>query len=150
MEFWYAIGLTPANIIRMWKNHLLIAFRNLSRNKAFSVINILGLVGLLSFMVEQKTKEIGVRKVIGASIVNISYLLSRDFLRLIVIAFLIAAPVAWYIMNQWLKGFAYQTAISWWVFAATVGGAIFITGVAVGYQTIRAALANPVRSLRSE
>jgi putative ABC transport system permease protein len=114
------------------------------------VINILGLVGLLSFMVEQKTKEIGVRKVLGASIVNISYLLSRDFLRLIVIAFLIAAPVAWYIMNQWLKGFAYQTAISWWVFAATVGGAIFITGVAVGYQTIRAALANPVRSLRSE
>lgn len=114
------------------------------------VINILGLVGLLSFMVEQKTKEIGVRKVLGASIANISYLLSRDFLRLIVIAFLIAAPVAWYIMKQWLKGFAYPTEISWWVFAATVGGAIFITGVAVGYQTIRAALANPVKNLRSE
>jgi putative ABC transport system permease protein len=114
------------------------------------VINVLGLVGLLSFMVEQKTKEIGVRKVLGASIAHISYLLSRDFLRLIVIAFLIAGPVAWYIMNQWLKGFAYQTGISWWVFAATVGGAMVITGLAVGYQTIRAALANPIKSLRSE
>jgi ABC-type antimicrobial peptide transport system permease subunit len=114
------------------------------------VINVLGLVGLLSFMVEQRTKEIGVRKVLGASIANISYLLSRDFLRLIVIAFLVAAPVAWYLMNQWLKGFAYQTAISWWIFATTVAGAIFITGVAVGFQTIRAALANPVKSLRSE
>jgi ABC-type antimicrobial peptide transport system permease subunit len=114
------------------------------------VINVLGLVGLLSFMVEQKTKEIGIRKVLGASIANLSFLLSRDFLRLIVIAFLIAAPVAWYLMNQWLQGFAYRTAISWWIFAATVTGAIAITAIAVGYQTIRAALANPVKSLRSE
>ncbi len=114
------------------------------------VINALGLVGLLSFMVEAKTKEIGVRKVLGASIANLSFLLSRDFLRLIVIAFLIAAPVAWYLMNQWLRGFAYQTAISWWIFAVTLTGAIGITAIAVGYQTIRAALANPVKSLRSE
>jgi ABC-type antimicrobial peptide transport system permease subunit len=114
------------------------------------VINILGLVGLLSFMVEQKTKEIGVRKVLGASIANLSFLLSRDFLRLIVIAFLIAAPVAWYLMNQWLQGFAYRTTLSWWIFAVTVTGAIAVTAVAVGYQTIRAALANPVKSLRSE
>jgi ABC-type antimicrobial peptide transport system permease subunit len=114
------------------------------------VINILGLVGLLSFMVEQKTKEIGVRKVLGASIASLSFLLSRDFLRLIIIAFLIAAPVAWYIMNQWLQGFAYRTAISWWIFAATVSGALLITAIAVGYQTIRAALINPVKSLRSE
>jgi len=114
------------------------------------VINILGLVGLLSFMVEQKTKEIGIRKVLGASIANLSFLLSRDFLRLILVAFLIAAPVAWYLMNQWLQGFAYRTAISWWIFAATVTGAIAITGIAVGYQTIRAAIVNPVKSLRSE
>jgi putative ABC transport system permease protein len=114
------------------------------------VINILGLVGLLSFMVEQKTKEIGVRKVLGASLASLSFLLSRDFLRLIVIAFLIAAPVAWYVMNQWLQGFAYRTAISWWVFATTVSGAILITAIAVGYQTIRAALVNPIKSLRSE
>jgi putative ABC transport system permease protein len=114
------------------------------------VINILGLVGLLSFMVEQKRKEIGVRKVLGASIVSLSFLLSRDFLRLIVIAFLIAAPVAWYVMNQWLQGFAYRTPFSWWIFAATVTGAIIITATAVGFQTFRAALANPVKSLRSE
>jgi putative ABC transport system permease protein len=114
------------------------------------VINILGLVGLLSFMVEQKTKEIGVRKVLGASIANLSFLLSRDFLRLIVIAFLIAAPVAWYLMNQWLQEFAYRTTFSWWIFAVTVTGAIAITAIAVGYQTIRASLANPVKSLRSE
>ncbi|HTR28878.1 MAG TPA: ABC transporter permease [Puia sp.] len=114
------------------------------------IINVLGLVGLLSFMVEQKTKEIGVRKVLGASIASLSFLLSKDFLRLIVIAFLIAAPVAWYLMNQWLQGFAYRTAISWWIFGATVSGAIAVTALAVGYQTIRAALANPVRSLRSE
>jgi ABC-type antimicrobial peptide transport system permease subunit len=114
------------------------------------VINVLGLIGLLSFMVEQKTKEIGVRKVLGASIASLSFLLSKDFLRLIVIAFLIAAPVAWYLMNQWLQGFAYRTVISWWIFAATVTGAIVITAIAVGYQTIRAALINPVKSLRSE
>jgi putative ABC transport system permease protein len=114
------------------------------------VINALGLVGLLSFMVEQKTKEIGIRKILGASIANISYLLSKDFLRLILIAFLIAAPVAGYFMNQWLLGFAYRTSFSWWIFAATVSGALAITAIAVGYQTIRAALANPAKSLRSE
>ena len=114
------------------------------------VINVLGLVGLLSFMVEAKTKEIGVRKILGASIANLSYLLSKDFLRLILIAFLIAAPVAGYLMNQWLQGFAYRTTFSWWIFAVTITGAIAITAIAVCYQTIRAALANPVKSLRSE
>jgi ABC-type antimicrobial peptide transport system permease subunit len=114
------------------------------------VINILGLVGLLSFMVEAKTKEIGIRKVLGASIASLSFLLSKDFLRLILIAFLIAAPVAGYVMNQWLQGFAYRTPMSWWIFAGTVAGAVTITAIAVGYQTIRAALTNPVKNLRSE
>ncbi len=114
------------------------------------VINVLGLVGLLSFMIEQRTKEIGVRKVLGASIANISFILSKDFIRLIGIAFLIAAPVAWYIMNNWLQEFAYRTPISWWIFAVTVAGALLVTCLAVGYQTIRAALMNPVKSLRSE
>jgi putative ABC transport system permease protein len=111
---------------------------------------VLGLVGLLSFLIEQKTKEIGIRKVLGASVKDISVILSRDFLRLIVIAFLIAAPVAWLLMNRWLQDFAYRTDISWWVFAVAVLAALVITSLAVGFQTIKAAIANPVKSLRSE
>lgn len=114
------------------------------------IINVLGLVGLLSFMIEQKTKEIGIRKVLGASVKDISVILSKDFVRLILVAFIIAAPVAWFIMNKWLQEFAYRTPISWWVFAVTVIGALIITCIAVGFQTIKAAIANPVKSLRSE
>lgn len=114
------------------------------------VINILGLVGLLSFMIEQKTKEIGIRKVLGASVKDISFILSKDFLRLIIIAFFIAAPVAWLLMNKWLQDFAYRTTISWWVFAVAVLSALVVTCVAVGFQTIKAAIANPVKSLRAE
>lgn len=114
------------------------------------VINVLGLVGLLSFMIEQKTKEIGIRKVLGASVKHISFILSKDFLQLIIIAFFIAAPVAWLLMNKWLQDFAYRTTISWWVFAVAVCAALLITCVAVGFQTIKAAIANPVKSLRTE
>ncbi len=114
------------------------------------VINILGLVGLLSFMVEQKTKEIGIRKVLGATIADISFILSKDFLKLIVIAFLVAAPVSAYLMSRWLQNFAYRTSISWWVFAVSALAALVVTGVAVGFQTIKAAIANPVKALRSE
>jgi ABC-type antimicrobial peptide transport system permease subunit len=88
--------------------------------------------------------------VLGASVADISVVLSKDFVRLIILAFLIAAPVAWYIMHQWLQGFAYRTSISWWIFAATIAGALVVTALAVGYQTIKAALMNPVKSLRSE
>ena len=114
------------------------------------VINVLGLIGLLFFIVEQKTKEIGIRKVLGATVADISFILSKDFLRLIVIAFLIAAPVAWLLMNKWLQDFAYRTQISWWIFAVAVFAAIAITCIAVGFQTIKAAIANPVKSLRTE
>ena len=114
------------------------------------VINVLGLVGLLSFIVEQKTKEIGIRKVLGASIADISLILSKDFLRLIVVAFLVAAPVAGYIMHRWLENFAYHTSISWWIFAVSVLAAVVVTGLAVGFQTIKAAVANPIKALRSE
>jgi putative ABC transport system permease protein len=113
-------------------------------------INVLGLIGLLSFMIEQKTKEIGIRKVLGASVKDISFILSKDFLRLIVIAFLIAAPVAWLLMNRWLQDFAYRTEISWWVFAVAIMAALVITCIAVGFQTIKAAVANPVKSLKNE
>jgi ABC-type antimicrobial peptide transport system permease subunit len=114
------------------------------------IINVLGLVGLLSFMIEQKTKEIGIRKVLGASIKDISFILSKDFLRLIIVAFFIAAPVAWILMNKWLQDFAYRTTISWWVFAVAVLAALVVTCIAVGFQTIKAAIANPVKSLRTE
>ena len=113
-------------------------------------INVLGLIGLLSFMIEQKTKEIGIRKVLGATVKDISFILSRDFLRLIIIAFLIGAPIAGLLMNKWLQDFAYRTELSWWVFAVAVLAAIVITCIAVGFQTIKAAIANPVDSLRTE
>ena len=114
------------------------------------LINALGLIGLLSFIIEQKTKEIGIRKVLGATIADISIILSKDFLRLISIAFLIAAPVAWFLMNKWLQDFVYRTSITWWVFAAAGFAALLVTGIAVGFQTIKAAVANPVKSLRTE
>jgi ABC-type antimicrobial peptide transport system permease subunit len=114
------------------------------------IINVLGLVGLLSFMIEQKTKEIGIRKILGASMKDISFILSKDFLRLIIIAFFIAAPLAWLLMNKWLQDFAYRTPINWWIFAVAVLAALVTTCIAVGFQTIKAAMANPVNSLKTE
>ncbi|HVU95401.1 MAG TPA: ABC transporter permease [Puia sp.] len=113
-------------------------------------INILGLIGLLSFLIEAKTKEVGIRKVLGASMADISILLSRDFLKLMGIAFLVAAPVAGLLMDRWLRDFAYRTGLSGWVFAGGLGITFVVTAVAISFQTVRAALVNPVRSLRSE
>ncbi len=113
-------------------------------------INVLGLIGLLSFIIEQKTKEIGIRKVLGASVKHISFILSKDFLGLIVIAFLIAAPLAWLLMSNWLRDFAYRTSISWWVFGVAVISTLAITCVAIAFQTVKAAFANPIKSLRTE
>lgn len=113
-------------------------------------INILGLVGLLAFMIEQKTKEVGIRKVLGASVGHISVLLTRDFLRLIGIAFLVAAPLAALLMTRWLNDFAYRTSLGWEVFAGALLCTLVVTCVAVSFQTIRAAVRNPVRALRSE
>ncbi len=114
------------------------------------LINALGLIGLLSFVVEQKTKEIGIRKVLGASAGNISFILSKDFLVLIGIAFLVAVPVGWLLMNKWLQDFSYRTQISWWVFVLAAVAAIVVTCITVGFQTIKAAIANPIKSLRTE
>jgi len=113
-------------------------------------INILGLVGLLAFMIEQKTKEVGIRKVLGASVRDISFLLTRDFLRLIGIAFLVAAPLAALLMTRWLDDFAYRTSLGWEVFAGALFCTVLVTGVAVSFQTLRAAVRSPVRALRSE
>lgn len=113
-------------------------------------IACLGLFGLVTFMAEQKVKEIGIRKVLGASIMGIVGLLSKDFLKLVLIAMLIATPVAWYFMEQWLQDFAYRINIHWWVFAIAGILAIAIAFLTVSFQSIKAAVANPVKSLRSE
>ena len=113
-------------------------------------ISCLGIFGLASFIAEQRTKEIGVRKVMGASIFNLWSMLSKDFLILVIISLFIAMPLAFYFMNNWLAKYEYRTDIAWWVFAVSGGGALFITLGTVSYQSIKAALANPVSSLRSE
>lgn len=114
------------------------------------LIACLGLFGLTAFAAEQRTKEIGVRKVLGASVTSIVTLLSRDFLRLVLIAIVIAIPIAWYAMNQWLADFAYKLTITWWIFALSGLLTIVIALLTVGFQSIKAALMNPVKSLRSE
>ena len=113
-------------------------------------IACLGLFGLAMFSVEQKTKEIGIRKILGASVTNITTLLSKDFLKLVGIAFIIAVPLAWFGMNKWLQDFAYRIEISWWMFALAGLLAMSIALLTIGYQAVKIALANPVKSLRTE
>jgi putative ABC transport system permease protein len=114
------------------------------------LIACLGLFGLSIFVVERKVKEIGVRKVLGASVPGIVGLLSKDFLKLILIAFLIATPLSWIFMNNWLQDFAYRININWWVFAAAGIIAMLIALITVSFKAIKAAVANPVNSLRNE
>jgi putative ABC transport system permease protein len=113
-------------------------------------IACLGLFGLAAFMAEQRTKEIGVRKVLGAGVMSIVGLLSKDFLRLVALALALAVPIAWFVMNRWLDGFAYKIQVSWWIFAIAGTAATGIALLTVSFQSIKAALANPVDSLRSE
>jgi putative ABC transport system permease protein len=114
------------------------------------IISCLGIFGLASFVAEQRTKEIGVRKILGASLINVWGLLSKEFVVLVGIALIIAAPVAWYFMEQWLQKYEYRTTISWWIIPASGVTAVVITLLTVSFQAIKAALTNPVRSLRSE
>jgi putative ABC transport system permease protein len=133
-------------------------FDNEQRTKALAgifatlaiFISCLGLFGLTSFTVEQSRKEIGIRKVLGATVTEIVTLLSKDFLKLVLAAFVIAIPITWYAMNQWLQGFNYRIGISWWIFAVAGVVALLIALVTVSFHTIKAALVNPVTSLRSE
>ncbi|HEU5165192.1 MAG TPA: FtsX-like permease family protein [Chitinophagaceae bacterium] len=113
-------------------------------------ISCLGLFGLASFIAEKRTKEIGIRKVLGATVRNLWQMLSKDFVVLVVIACCIAAPLAYYFLSQWLQKYEYRTEISWWIFAVAIGGALFITLLTVSFQAIKAAIANPVKSLRTE
>jgi len=101
-------------------------------------------------MAEQKKKEIGIRKVLGASVNNVVQLLTKDFIILIIIAFLIATPLAYYGMDKWLQNYSYRIDISWWVFAIAGIGALVVTIMTVSFQAIKAAVANPVKSLRTE
>jgi ABC-type antimicrobial peptide transport system permease subunit len=113
-------------------------------------ISCLGLFGLISFVAEQRKREIGIRKVLGASVANVWGLLSGDFVLLVTISFLIATPLAWWAMRSWLQNYHYRTTMSWWIFAAAGAGALLITIVVVSVQAIRAAMVNPIRSLRME
>jgi putative ABC transport system permease protein len=113
-------------------------------------ISCMGLFGLAAFVAEQRTKEIGIRKVLGASVTDIVSMLSVDFVRLVVIAIVIASPVAYYFMHRWLQDFAYRVPISWWIYAVAGGGALLIALVTVSWQAIRVATANPVESLKTE
>jgi ABC-type antimicrobial peptide transport system permease subunit len=110
----------------------------------------LGLFGLATFTAQRRVKEIGIRKVLGASIVSITGLLSKDFLKLVLIGIVIAGPISYYFMEKWLQGFVYRIEIEWWVFAAAGGMAVLIAFITVGYQSIKAALMNPVKSLKTE
>jgi putative ABC transport system permease protein len=114
------------------------------------LIACLGLFGLVTFMAEQRTKEIGVRKVLGASVPNVVALLSKDFLLLVLIACVFAFPVAWWAMHKWLQDFAYRIDFSWWVFAVAGFAAFAIALLTVSFQAFKAAIANPVKSLRTE
>jgi putative ABC transport system permease protein len=114
------------------------------------IISCLGLLGLASYSTMQRTREIGIRKVLGATIPNIVNLLSKDFLRLVAIAIIVASPIAWFAMHKWLQDFAYRIPISWWVFVVAAVTATLIAIFTVSFQAIRAAVSNPVNSLRTE
>ncbi|MDP4264628.1 MAG: ABC transporter permease [Bacteroidota bacterium] len=114
------------------------------------LISCLGLFGLAAYTAERRIKEIGIRKVLGATVFSLSSLLSKEFIRLVVAAIVIATPIAWWIMNKWLQAFAYRITISWWMFAIAGLLAIFIALFTVSFQAIKAAVANPVKSLRTE
>jgi len=113
-------------------------------------ISCLGLYSLVSFMAVQRTKEVGIRKTLGASVANIVYIFSKEFALLILISFVISAPLGWYLMHQWLQNYAFHIKPGPGVFLAAISISMIIASVSVGYKAIRAALANPVNSLRSE
>jgi len=127
------------------KGHLFLLFSAIA-----VIIACLGLFGLSTFTAEQRTKEIGVRKVLGASVASIVSLLSKDFLKLVLIAIVIAVPAGWYWMRIWLQDFAYKTSIDWWIFALAGVLSLVIAIVTISFQSIKAALMNPVESLKSE
>ena len=129
--------------------------KNISRLLTWSAglcvfISCLGLLGLVIFITNTRTKEIGVRKVLGASVLQVVTLLSKDFVSLVLIAFVITLPLAWWAMYNWLQDFVYRTTLSWWVFGLTGAGMLIIAMIILSIRTIKSASANPVKSLRTE
>ena len=114
------------------------------------VIACLGLFGLVTYAAEQRTKEIGIRKVLGANVQNILNMLSKDFLNMVIVSLIIAFPIAWWTMTKWLQDFAYRVDIGWWVFGFAALITIGIALLTISFQAIKAAVANPVKSLRTE
>ncbi|HYC27764.1 MAG TPA: ABC transporter permease [Chitinophagaceae bacterium] len=149
-EYVYQLSFIDDQLAKLYQQET----RNYSLFKAFSAISIficcIGLWGLIAFVVVRKTKEIGIRKVLGANVSNIVRILSMDFLKLIVIALVVASPVAWYFMNAWLQNFAYRIHISWWLFVLAGFIALVIAFITISFQAIKAAVANPVKNLRTE
>jgi len=113
-------------------------------------LSCMGLLAMVILIISQRTKEIGIRKVLGASVATIVTLVAKDFLLLVLIATIIASPIAWYAMNQWLESFAYRISIGWYIFLAAGFVALLIALITISIQTIKAAMANPVKSLRTE
>ena len=114
------------------------------------IIACLGLFGLATYAAQQRIKEIGIRKVLGASVTSIVGMLSKDFLKLVFVAAVVAFPVAWWVMHSWLQDFAFHINISWWIFVIAGGLAIMIALFTISFQAIRAAISNPVKTLRTE
>jgi len=114
------------------------------------IISCLGLFGLSAFMASQRIKEIGIRKILGATVFNIAFMLTKDFLKLVVVSLVVASPLAWWVMNNWLQDFAYRINIGWWMFVLAGLIAVAIATITVSFQAIKAAVANPVQSLRTE
>jgi putative ABC transport system permease protein len=114
------------------------------------IISCLGLFGLAAYMAEQRIKEIGIRKVLGATSLNLTALLSKDFLRLVIISCMLSFPIAKWMMQKWLQNYTYRIDASWWIFASAGIIAILIALITVSFQTLKAALANPINSLRTE
>ncbi|MBT28289.1 MAG: hypothetical protein CMO01_01420 [Thalassobius sp.] len=149
-EFPFAHQFADEEYGYLYRSEQVVA--RLSRYFAFLAIFIscLGLLGLVIFMAEQRVKEIGIRKVLGAKVTQIITLLSKDFMKLIGIAIVIASPIAYYVMKEWLQGFEYHVKIQWWMFVIAASGAVLIALITISYQSIKTALMNPVKSLRSE
>jgi ABC-type antimicrobial peptide transport system permease subunit len=149
-EFVYSYEFLDARIAGFYAEELKMSqlFRAFAAIAIF--IGCIGLLGLISFVAAQRTKEIGVRKVLGATVLDILTLFSKEFAALILIAFVVAAPVAYLAMNNWLENFAYRINVGVGVFAATIAATFIIAGVTVGYRAVKAALANPVKALRYE